>query len=324
MTKKAQSSKPVQVMMIDRPKRKKARRSRKAGAPGAVGLDAGGAAYARLLMDPCNAPLVHPVYPGGDAGFLFRAESFSNFGGGVGETAGTFHWTPGYVNASTSELIVNGSVAGGTTGSFVINSSSPGRGFLTSNSKGMRCVAACVKVTYPGAESTRAGRVHYGLTNAGMIDVGNSLTPDAVAQTLQHYSRTPAETFEIIWKPNVADTEFNDPTETSGALIRDRKSSVTVSWAGLPAAIGLTFHMTAIYEWTPATGLGVGHNALGKNQSRNTLDDVVDSVIKSGFGFVRNSAAAVGYGIGAGVTNTVARAFGSMPARPMSRNVLVY
>lgn len=287
-------------------------------------LDDAAASYARLLVDPCNAPLAQPVYPGGDSGFLFRAESFVTFGNGATDTSGVVHWTPGYVNSNATELISAGTTGGSVSGSLGNFTQSPGRSFLTANAKGVRCVAACMKVTYPGAENGRSGRVHFGLTQAGMLDTAVSVTPDNVAQTLQHYSRTPAETIEIIWKPNISDTEFNDPTEGASPAIRDRKAAITVAWAGLPASVGLTFHLTAVYEWTPAVGLGVGHNTLGKARSRNSLDDVLDFLVASGFGFVRNSAAAVGQGLAAGVLDTVSRAFGLMPAQSRSRSALTY
>lgn len=286
-------------------------------------LDSLGASYAKLLMDPCNGPLVHPVYPGGDAGFLFRAESFGTFGTSAGETAGCVHWVPGYPNLNGTDLIANGAAGGGVAANLGNFTNSPGRAFLQANAKGVRCVAACMKVTYPGAENGRSGRVHYGHTQASMLESGTSVTADNVAQALQHYSRTPAETIELIWKPNISDTEFVDPTEGS-TTIRDRRSAMTVAWVGLPATVGLTFHFTAVYEWTPAIGLGVGYNTTGKNASANTLDDVLDVLIASGFGFVRNSAAAVGGGMAMGALNAISRAFGIMPATSRQRANLTY
>jgi len=288
-----------------------------------TGLDAQAAGYARLLADPCNAPLVHPVYPGGDAGYLFRAESFSTFGVGAAETSGIIHWAPGYNNVSGSQL-VGFAAANADTATAVASqgASSPGNTFLQANAKGVRCVAACLKITFPGSEANRAGRIHYGHTSAGMLDIGNSVKVDSVAQTLQHFSRTPTDTIELVWKPSQGDFEFNDPTETSGALIRDRKGAVTVAWAGLPAATGLTFHFTAIYEWTPATALGIGHNALGKNQSRNTFDQVLDRLIAGGFNFVKHAGHAVGSALGRSMVSGISQTFGIMPAVGRSRNLL--
>lgn len=281
-----------------------------------AGLDYLALSYARLLADPCAAPLVHPVYPGGDAGFLFRAESIVTYGVASGQTAGVFHWVPGYPNSDSTHLL-SGGTATGTALMSANGANSPGSAFLQSNVRGVRCVAACVKVTFPGAESARAGRLHYGHTTAGLIDAAENVIVDNVAQVLQHYTRTPADTVEIVWKPNIADTELNDPSALASPTLRDRKSSITVAWAGLPAAVGLTFHMTAVYEWTPATGLGIGNNATGKNTSTNTMDQVLDYLSQNGFNYIRQAGMSVGSALGAGIINGMARTYGLMAA---SRN----
>lgn len=290
-------------------------------APNTRTLDDRGLAFARLLVDPCNAPLVGPVYPGGDAGFLFRAESFFTLGTAALETSGIVHWTPGYVNSTNTELLSGTSAGGGATTTMTGRTDNPGKTFLATNARGVRCVAACMKVTYPGAESARAGRVHFGSTQASSVDSGNVITPDSVAQLLQNYSRTPADTIELVWKPNIADTEFNDPAESAGPVIRDRKSALTVAWAGLPASVGLTFHLTAVYEWTPALGLGVGHNTNGKVQSRNSLDDVLDYVIQRGFKWARSAAMEAGNHVIPALAATVSNTFGIMPANMRTRRM---
>jgi len=154
-----------------------------------------------------------------------------------------------------------------------------------------------------------------------MLDLGASVTADNVAQTLQHFTRTPAETIELVWKPNIADTEFNDPTETGALQIKDRKSAMTVAWAGLPAATGIIFHFTAVYEWTPTIGQGIGHNALGKAISRNSLDDVIDTLIQNGFSFVRGAGEMAARTLGRAAISGISRAFGTMPAVPNHRSL---
>jgi hypothetical protein len=157
-----------------------------------------------------------------------------------------------------------------------------------------------------------------------MLDAGESASPDQIAQTLQNYSRTPSDTIELFWKPGAADFEFNDPSATAVATLRDRKQSLTVVFAGLPGSVGITCHFTAIYEWQPALGQGIGNNALGKNPSRNTFDEVVDTLTSAGFRFVSHTAQAVGGGVARAVVDTVSRAFGNMPARPYARSALTW
>lgn len=295
-------------------KKGKARGGRRR-APRSLGLDAAAAAYARLIADPCNAALVHPIYPGSAAGFLFRAESFFGVGTNTGETAGYVHWTPGYVNANNTELLIGNSNSGAGAAAATPNASSPGKTFLGANAKGVRCIAACMKVTFAGTESARSGRIHYGQTQSGMIDNGQTITADGVAQTLQNFSRTPTDTVEIVWKPEIGDTEFNDPTEAAGALIKDRKGALTFAFAGLPTAVGFTVHLTAVYEWTPAVSGGIGHNTNGKPLSSNSLDDVLTTLQRAGVSFVHGAATAAMSGAARGVVNTVASVFGNMPAQ---------
>jgi hypothetical protein len=224
------------------------------------------------------------------------------------------------VNGTNSELVAFENADSTVNTPVTASAFAPGKTFLAANARGVRCIAACLKVTYAGSESSRAGRVHYGHTSAGMIDVGASLAADNVAQTLQHYSRTPANTIELRWFPGAGDFEFNDPSESAGAIMRDRKTSLTFAWAGIPAGVSLTFHFTAVYEWRPAVGQGIGTNALGKSISRNTFDNVLDHLIRMGETFVGHAGAAAG-GV---LASRVSSAFGLMPALPMRRNMIAF
>ncbi len=280
-------------------------------------LDAPGTQYARLLMDPCNAPLVHPVYSGAGAGFLTRGDYIVTFGAGATEAAGFIHWTPGYVNSSNTHLIAGAGASGSTALTAVANgANSPLTSWLVANSFGCRCVAACAKIIYPGAEQTRSGRIHYGQTLGGLVDNNDSITVDNLAPTLTNFGRTPNEPIEILWKPEDADQEFNDPAAAASAPLKDRKSSVTIAWAGIPVSTGMTIQLTAVYEWTPKPGQGIGNNPTGKNTSANTLDHVVDAVQRTGFKWVRDSMAAFSRDMAGSILGAVAQQFGLMPARP--------
>lgn len=280
-------------------------------------LDANAAAYAKLLADPCNAPVVRPIYQGGESGYTFRAESFFTIGTNALETAGVVHWTPGYVNADFTELVVGQATSASGNITVAANSSGPGRSFLVANATAARCVAACIRITYPGAESSRSGRIHYGNTNGGLIDAGQVVTADGVAQTVQNYTRTPPEMVELVWRPGVADQEFNDPSATASPNIRDRKSSLTVAFANLPAATGITIHMTAVYEWLPRTALGVANDVSGKSLSRNTLDDVLDYLSSVGFTYAKG----IGGHMAMGAVSAIANTYGLMGARTSRRNL---
>jgi len=305
-------------------KKKKKAKAKSAGivapsAPPKRFLDAAAYDYAKLLSDPCNAKVVPPIYPGSDAGFLFRADSFGSVGTGASQTAGYIHWTPGYPNATNTDFLLGGAADSATAVAAAAFAQGPGKPFINANSRAVRCIAACMRISFPGAESARSGRIHYGLTPGGLLDVSNSVTPDAVAQALSNYTRTPADMIELVWKPSIADTDFCDPTEAASASIRDRKQGLTVAFAGLPATVGLTYHLTAVYEWQPAAGLGVAQNPNGKANSRNTLDDVVDFLLSHGETFVRSVASTYMGGMATNLLGAVSATFGNMPSQSRTR-----
>lgn len=295
----------------------KSRRSTSTKRVAGVGLDANALAYARLVADPCNAPVVRPIYAGGESGYTFRAESFFTIGTNAGETAGIVHWTPGYVNSDATELVVGQAASASANITASANTSGPGRAFLVANATAVRCIAACIRITYPGAESARAGRIHYGNSNGGMIDALQVVTADGVAQALQNYTRTPPEALELVWRPGVADQEFNDPSAVASPQLRDRKSALTLAFAGLPATVGLTVHMTAVYEWLPRTALGVANDTAGKVVSRNTLDHVLDFLAQSGFRYAKG----LGLSMATGAMQAMATTYGLMGARPVRRSL---
>lgn len=293
----------------------KGRKGKKGGSNKVVvsrgnGLDAAAMAYARLLTNPCYAPLAHPVYAGADAGFLFRADSFSTIGTAATDTSGYLVWTPGYINFNNTGLLV----AAGATGLVGLTPGasgvSPGQAFLQANASQYRCVAACLRITYPGAETSRSGRLHYGTVASTTISTAAAAATDTLATAFSAYSRTPADVVEVIWKPAAADMQFTDPNFISSEPIRATKAAIGAAWVGLPAASGVTFHFTAVYEWMPKGGLGVGQNTTGKNPSRNTLDDVVDFVIRNGETFVRNTGA----NLMTGAMHAVGAVYGQMPS----------
>lgn len=277
------------------------------------GLDGPGLAYARLLADPCNAPLAHPVYSGTEGGYLVRTDSFFSHGVGPGVTAGCLIFTPGLLSGSGGSVVIGGAADSVTpfTPSAVGTTRCPGYTFLTNTASVARCVAACLKVTYPGTESGRSGRIHYGQVSGGIINTISTFTADEIAQMLPNYERTPAGCIELIWKPNDADQLFIKP----GSSINDdsaknnKCASLAVAFAGLPAATGLTFHFTAVWEWQPAAGQGLSEPNLSRSQSSNTLDQVVNYLQNAGYTFMRSTAIAAGRTIGAGA---LAAAYGMM------------
>lgn len=300
-----------------KPKGKRSMATGRAQRPISSGLDTAGMAYAKLIADPCNAPLTHPIYAGGESGYLFRADAVVPFGNTATHTAGFFSFTPGIINSANSELLA-GSAVDATTGA-VANAFAftPGKTFLP-NASAVRCVAACVRVTFPGAESNRSGLIQYGHASGRAVLQGSSFSATSVGTLGTNMTRTPPDAIEITWKPNFDDQAFVDPNSTRTAGDNVKNSSIVVAWQGLPASTGLTFHITCVWEWQPATGTSIAVPTLSKARSVNSLDNVIDHLINVGFKFVQGP-------VMSGVTNVALdiakRYIGNMPAYQRTRNV---
>jgi len=96
-------------------------------------LDSSATDYARLLADPINAPLVHPVYAGGDGGYLIRFDSTFTTTAGATDTSGYLHWTPGAMGPDGIELLIGAAANGSAPCTAITNGggvNSPGYLFL--------------------------------------------------------------------------------------------------------------------------------------------------------------------------------------------------
>lgn len=255
-------------------------------------------AYAKLLADPCNAPLVHPTYAGSEGGYLMRADTFITIGVAAAATSGFMQWTPGVLSNTNAGLVFadGPNPAANQTVVAAGDISLPGLTFLKNNASAARCVAACMKLSYPGSEATRSGRIHYGQISGGLLGLGGNFAPDAVAQALPFFERTPADIIELVWKPNDADQLFSKPNVSNAddSSKNNKCAALAFAFAGLPATTGITVHLTAVYEWQPGYATNLANPNLSKSPSRSTLDDVVNYLISQGFGFVKSHAMAAG------------------------------
>lgn len=241
-----------------------------------AGFDAAAKAYAKLLLDPCNAPLVHPIgCPTG--GILVRAQSVASLGGPT-LTAGVFHWTPGALGANNVELLISSVLDQNTATAFATSPSAPGKIFLNGNASSVRCVAACVKVMWDGAESARSGRIAYGNSIGGYLDLSSTTTPAAVIPALETMERTPQTKAEIRWCPNEFDLAYTDPTVNTSQAEKDRRSAITVAAVNFPANSYMVLEMTAVYEYLPAPATGIAMNTRSTTRSANTFHQVISAI----------------------------------------------
>ncbi len=287
-----------------------------------AGLDSAAAAYAQLLLDPCQAPLTHPVYSGGDGGYLGRYETdvLVNAATGIGAVL----FVPGAMGISAAGTVSsagNNSVmylgdntsaaelASDTTAGkwCVLGSPSvtqPGYASLYAASAAVRPVAACVQLYYTGSELDRKGIVSMTRVNAGSVlgESGNGPTVAQYRSISNLVVRTPADHTEMKWTPGDGDQLYTDPTLITTLREVERKNAILITYSGLPVntsgAVRLRF--VVVYEWTPgAIGGGLMTNMSSRARSVNTLDHVLNALDRLGNWWTStgNSATRVAFGM---------------------------
>lgn len=219
-------------------------------------MDEGARKHIRLLLDPCNAPLVRPAYEASAGGLLVRYRRVINVGTEVGKTAFAVGFLPHenvyHIISEASDTTINtwsnaevftglDQVAGGSTLSF-------------------RCVAACIKGLVLASELNRAGVVCAGSVESDTVIPTNSAQTTSVATIqgiLPFSTRAPEKSIEVLWTPseNSAFYRASDVTPSLFAGTHDNACVLTAS--GLPAATGMRLEFTAVYELRPANSSNV-------------------------------------------------------------------
>lgn len=268
------------------------------------GLDAAAAAYARLLVDPCNAPLTYPVYGGSDGSYLVRCESYFNAGVGASDTAHVLSWAPGCVGSSEtiatndkSLLVGSGPSSTGSMTLTALGPQSPGQSWLRNNASSYRAVAACISVIYPGSELNRSGIMGFGCVSAAVLGEkffdNQPVTAVDTLTTLPSATKTPDGVVEINWRPSDNDSLFHNPDDSASDELTARKNAIVVAATGLPPGVGLTYKLTAVYEYKPKYGTGIVQPTRTV-RSTNTLTEVLNWLNGvAGNPWVRQGAAAM-------------------------------
>jgi len=238
-----------------------------------------------LLADPCNAPLVRGVGPCSDGAILVRLEQDHIMFTGATETGGIMYWVPGAYRGFS--VPITGSDTAAVTLADNSGNCVPGFNFLSSYS-GMRCLAACVQATYPGAELNRSGICSMGIVPAqtlgGALPVAYGGTAGLtsvkdVRSLSQYVARTPSGTAEIKFRPGPADDEFVDlpgiaQNTTHFPVVSRGKNAFVLTASGLPAGVGLRVRCVAVYAVEPKTGLGLVAS-VQTNNSQSTVSQVL-------------------------------------------------
>lgn len=258
------------------------------------GLDQNARAWARLVADPCYAPLTHPIYPGSDGGLLARFESEQTFGAGAGETGFIVGFVPGLPGGS---IYANATALASDTTNTLFNNTSiagPGQTFLSTSASAVRCVAACMQISWPGSELDRQGYITLGQCSGGLLSQGLSVvTNTAALRPLCHLrARVPDTFLEVKWRPTLGDAEWHDPSLAGTVGDINKKGAIFATVSNLKALIGARVRFIVTYEWQPKTNQGVATAFDSHIPSKNSLDDVINALDKNGPGWAYRATTA--------------------------------
>jgi hypothetical protein len=218
-------------------------------------LDNNARSWARLLEDPCNAPLVYPCFSTGGGGtVLMRLEYDTILWSGATDTAGVYAWIPG---AALS--IINGTtLTSDTTTSTYSGANGPGSQWFPTNASSVRAVAACMQVMYPGTELNRSGIVAIGCVPADTFvsfiataggGANNATSAAAARQSLVHAERMPTGVVEARWFPGENDQgSINGTLPTAYASVCPGRNGILVSASGFPVSTGIRVRAVGVYE----------------------------------------------------------------------------
>lgn len=243
--------------------------------------------YARLLADPCTAPLCHPVYNGADGGIVSRFEYDTVLFSSSTDTCGALIWAPGGIGVSstTASGITTIEAAASSTSVTAVSppaTYNPGQGFLSGVAANCRVVAACIQVFWPGSENNRQGYITYGNVSGATILTGTSYSVDSVSQLLPNSERMPMDFIEIKLRPQDGDQQWTNPGGATTVAELSKKGAIGFAIKGIPTSTGVRVRFVAIYEWQayPGQGLVIPDNA--RNTSTNTLDHIVNALDATG------------------------------------------
>jgi hypothetical protein len=277
-------SQPRTIVVAPRNAPRRRRRARTRMPSGVPGLDTQAACWARLLSDPCNAPLCHPCYTGSNGGILVRGQTtFTLSPDTTGDTAHIFIWSPGGAKLSYASAV------DASTGTALTSHDAgiPAFGVLATQVSEFRCAAACIKLTWGGTELNRQGYVQFGNFNYGALATeGVSWSASQVGQLLENATRIPEETMELKFRPTAYDensNQINQGVDLEIDPMSSKRGAIGFSVSSLPTTgYSLIIELTAVYEYTPAFGTGITAATTSRSTSNNTLDHVINALDRTG------------------------------------------
>lgn len=270
--------------------------------------------WAMLLRDPCNAKLTYPCYPGGTGGtVLIRLEADSIIANGATETAAFGAFIPGIGASLANATPQTSDTAPGSLLQANANIQ-PGATFISANANALKCVAACVQLSYPGSELNRAGIVGIGVVPAtttvnalATASGGGNINSSAQAARIacQHVERMPAGVVECKWFPGEADASeismLNYPT-SYGSLFNGRNAILWTA-SGFPVSTGVRVRCVAVYEVSLQSTTASGQvQAVAPPVSSNTPAQILRAMAHKDPQWYIESATKAGRAIGTAIS----------------------
>jgi len=259
-------------------------------------MDKSAVEYAQLLSDPCNAKLVHGIFPGTTGGIVSRFEVDYIFNSSATDIGAVAYWLPG-VNMIFSNSAAITSDFQALVPTYYTFYKPPGFDFLSTTAGSFRTVAACMQLSYPGSELNRAGVASLGICDTATLlqtlpvaNGGGGLALNSLStlrQTSQHTERTPAACMELLFSPGDGDARnFTYGTVTSSvpqfpnnAIEHEGRNAMFATVSGIPVSTGIRFRFVLVCEWTPraAQGLVASITPSFSNQTVNNVLAYLDS-----------------------------------------------
>lgn len=234
--------------------------------------------HARMIVDPCNAPLKEGIYGGSAGTYTTRVVKVENESHTPATNAGQYYWGVAFNPVFGAYKLYGSSGADWVIGGSSVVHWERLATLSPAIQNASRSYGACVRMTWGGKELDRKGLIFSGVVNGSVIfdgvrgtsgGQGNYFTMEALVAQLPNTCRTPNDSCEINWVPTEADAEYREyispgATVNAGYGNAVSRTNFAVMVFTAPQAVGETVSIevrtVAILEQQYAVG-GIITNA---------------------------------------------------------------
>lgn len=247
---------------VNKPKRVARPAQNKAVPRMRASLDAAAIGYARMLTDPCNAPMVPSTYSGMGTGQYRRLRRVFTVPAAL---EGTYSFNP------AANLMFRGThIAANQGTAYSFNALTLFTGvpeFISTTET--RCLAACVKIRYIGAESSRGGVIGTRTSPFNTVVNGQTAFNTDQMSACPLLNRVGEVQHEVKFVPGIGDELFT--TVQGPDAVTKTTGSFGFTFQGIPDGT-LQVEVTAIYEIEDTNGnIGTAVSPASRNTTNNVL-----------------------------------------------------